>query len=270
MALSWLGIVADASGDYAGVRRYYEQALAIAHEIGDRRGEYSLASNLGYEAFRQGDYAGALAYYRLALAGFRQVEAPMSEATTLSNIGLVALAQGDDAGALNSYRRAMAIVDEIGNRWLKGYVLTGLGEALGRLGQPEEATASLQQAIKLRQELGQLPLEIESRAGLARVALARGASTEAQREVDKVLAYLDSGQDLTGTEVPFLIHLTCIRVLQANQDPRAGEVAQRAYHLLQERAASIPDETTRRDFLEKVPWHREIAQAGEELGLQRE
>jgi tetratricopeptide (TPR) repeat protein len=270
MALSWQGMVASASEDYTGARHYYEQALGIAREIGDRQGEFALASNLGYEAFRQGDYAGALAYYRLALAGFRQVEAPLAEATTLSNIGLVALAQGDDAGALNSYRRALAVVDEIDNLWLKGYVLTGLGEALARQGQLEEATVSLQQAIELRQELGQRPLEIESRAGLARVALARGASAEAQRQIDEVLAYLDSDQGLTGTEAPFLIHLTSIQVLQANQDPQADQVVRRAYRLLQESAASIPDEATRRDFLEKIPWHREIAQAGDELGLQQE
>jgi adenylate cyclase len=264
MALSYLGMVAGASEDPAGSRRYYEQALAIAREIGDRQGELSLASNLGYEAFRQGDYAGALAYYRLALAGFRQVRARPAEATILSNIGLVALAQGNDAGAENSYRRALAIVDEIGNRWLKGYVLTGLGEALARQGQLAEASASLQQAVELRQELGQLSLEIESRAGLARVALARGDRDEAQSQVDQVLAYLDSGQGLGGTETPFLIHLTCIQVLEANQDPRAGEVLGGVYDQLQEQAASIPDEATRHAFLEKVPWHREIVRAGEE------
>ena len=135
------------------------------------------------------------------------------------------------------------------------------------LGKLAEAAASLQQACELRQELGQLPLEMESRAGLARVALARGAKDEAQRQIDRVLAYLDSGQELGGTEVPFLIHLTCIQVLEANQDPRAGEVLRRVYGRLQERAASIPDEATRRAFLEKVPWHREIVRTGEGRAL---
>jgi len=82
--------------------------------------------------------------------------------------------------------------------------------------------------------------------------------------VRKYRAYLDSGQGLGGTETPFLIHLTCIQVLEANQDPRAGEVLGRVYDQLQERAASIPDEATRHAFLEKVPWHREIVRAGEE------
>jgi adenylate cyclase len=268
MALNSLGMVASSSEDCAGARRYYEQALAIAREIGDRQGEETLVSNLGYEAFRQGDYAGALAYYRLALAGFRQVGARLGEATILSNVGLVALAQGDDVAAHNSYRRALSIVDEIGNRWLQGYILTGLGEVLARMGQLDEAAASLQQAVELRQEMRQLPLEMETRAGLARVALARGDRSGAQIQVDHILAYLDSGQELGGTEIPFLIHLTCIRVLYANQDPRADQVLGKAYRLLQEQAAGIPDEATRRAFLEKIPWNREIAQIGAEQGLQ--
>ena len=54
------------------------------------------------------------------------------------------------------------------------------------------------------------------------------------------------------------IYSTCYRVLSANEDPRAGEILDAAYHQLQERAATIEDEDLRRSYLENVPHHREI------------
>ena len=42
-------------------------------------------------------------------------------------------------------------------------------------------------------------------------------------------------------------------------DPRAHEVLEQAYHLLQERASWIDDEALRRSYLENVPANREIA-----------
>jgi hypothetical protein len=54
------------------------------------------------------------------------------------------------------------------------------------------------------------------------------------------------------------IYSTCYRVLSANGDPRAGETLDAAYHLLQERAATIKDESLRCSYLENIPHHREI------------
>jgi hypothetical protein len=63
---------------------------------------------------------------------------------------------------------------------------------------------------------------------------------------------------LEGTLGALRIYSTCYRVLSANGDPRAGETLDAAYHLLQERAATIEDEDLRRSYLENVPHHREI------------
>ena len=59
---------------------------------------------------------------------------------------------------------------------------------------------------------------------------------------------------------PFLIYLTCFRVLDASEDLRAGEILDTAYQLLQARLANIDDENLRRSYLENVPHHREIMQ----------
>ena len=52
----------------------YEQALAIAREIGDRLGEGSDLDNLGQNAYGElGEIRSALEYYELALANARDI-----------------------------------------------------------------------------------------------------------------------------------------------------------------------------------------------------
>ena len=57
---------------------------------------------------------------------------------------------------------------------------------------------------------------------------------------------------------PLRIYLICVSVLQANGDPRAGEILDATYHLLQERAAKIEDGDLQRSYLENVSAHRAI------------
>ena len=70
---------------------------------------------------------------------------------------------------------------------------------------------------------------------------------------------------LPHTLEPLRVYLTCYQVLQANGDPRAQDVLNTAYTLLQERAANIEDLALRRSYLENVPYHREIVAEWERL-----
>jgi hypothetical protein len=94
-------------------------------------------------------------------------------------------------------------------------------------------------------------------AGLARASLAQGDLDTAQAYVEEILIYLETGTP-DGSSESCLVYLTCYRVLQANDDPRADTVLEEAHRLLQERAAKISSEDQRRSFLENVAAHREI------------
>ena len=150
-----------------------------------------------------------------------------------------------------------SIARELGDRRVQGYALTNLGHALTSLGRVAEGAESYRQALVLRRELGQSYLIMEPLAGLARVSLAQGNLHLALAQVEDVLSYLEV-HTLEGAQDPFRVHLTCYRVLRANQDPRAQAVLNTAHRLLQERAAKIEDKELRRSFLENVPAHREI------------
>jgi hypothetical protein len=97
------------------------------------------------------------------------------------------------------------------------------------------------------------------------MSLIQGDLPQALIHAEEILNHLENdtpstglGHGLDGTVEPCLVYLTCYRVLQADQDPRASAVSETAHALLQERAAKIQDETQRRSYLENVPFHREI------------
>ncbi|HFD38969.1 MAG TPA: tetratricopeptide repeat protein [Anaerolineae bacterium] len=71
-------------GDARRAIQYYEQALAIDREIGDRQGEGNWLGNLG-EAYRNlGDARRAIQYYEQALAIRREIGDRRGEGGTLS------------------------------------------------------------------------------------------------------------------------------------------------------------------------------------------
>jgi hypothetical protein len=87
--------------------------------------------------------------------------------------------------------------------------------------------------------------------------------------VDEILAHLES-EGLEGMVEPFQVYLTCYHTLRANDDARGPEVLATAHNLLQEQAAKISDEATRRLFLENVAAHREIVAIYRELQAHEE
>jgi tetratricopeptide (TPR) repeat protein len=140
-----------------------------------------------------------------------------------------------------------------------------LGHALADLEHLSEAGNVYQQAMEVLQKTSAQPhLVTEPLAGLARVALAQGEREQALTYVQEILRYLESYPELCGTDDPLQVYLACYRVLRASKDPRAQDLLDNAYQLLQERALKIDDEELRRSFLGTVPAHREIVKAWEE------
>ena len=67
--------------------KYYEQALRIKREVGDRGGEGTTLNNLGGVYNALGQKQEALKYYEQALRIKREVGDRGGEGTTLNNLG---------------------------------------------------------------------------------------------------------------------------------------------------------------------------------------
>ena len=130
-----------------------------------------------------------------------------------------------------------------------------------RQGELANAAESYQQALAIRRELGEEHLTAEPLAGLARLSLAQNNPAQAMGFVEQILAYLNNGGSLNGTDDAFWIRLTCWQGLQAAGDKRAPQLCAENYRLLQAQAERITEADFRRSFLEDVPYHGEIIRA---------
>jgi tetratricopeptide (TPR) repeat protein len=108
---------------------FYEQALVIVREIGDRRGEGVALGNLGN-----------------ACADLGQVDK-----------------------AIGFYEQQLVIVREIGDRRGEGAALGNLGNAYAALGQIQKAIGFLEQALQIGQDIKDPQIISKSCSGIERL-----------------------------------------------------------------------------------------------------
>ena len=298
MPLANLAIILGDLGDLERGREYALQALEIARSVGDRYAQSRILGILSNAHMNLGQFSQALDAALEALHLDRQTGDRQDETHRLDSLGYLFLRLGDLDQAQNYYLDALNLGLEIGDRDVQKFAYSGLcliyayrgdgalavqhGEKglaislevdspvdqsttwlfLGRarlyLGQLFEAEQAFHQAVNLLGDSPKaLPL-LEARAGLAQVALARNELSAASEQVQTILAAVPSGV-LMGGDDPFGTALICYRVLQAEGNPRAGEILRAAVSKLREWADSLEPEARRR-FLENVPSHRELLQ----------
>ncbi len=261
--LLMFGMLDYQGGDYMAAQSSYDQALSISQAIGWRLVEARVLSNMGNNRFDLGDYAKAGLYHRHALMICREIDSRIDEAIILDTLSLIAYAQQDYATADDTNRYALALQREIGDLVCEGYSLNHRGLILSELGDLPGAEDAFRQALRLRRDLSQTAAAVDDLAGLARVALAQGEIERAAAWVEEILAWL-AGHSPDGVEFPVLVYLSCYRVLRAvGDEARARDVLATGCGLLQERAAAIHDPALRVQFLENVPFNRELLAACE-------
>jgi tetratricopeptide (TPR) repeat protein len=256
-SLNNLGLVRRDQGHYSEAQTYCEQALAIFREIGGRREEGNVLISLGASHRDLGDFTRAEACFMEALRISHELGSRASESEALSCLGLLLHLLGDDERARVVGLQALAIATELGDQTREALALTSLGYVWIALRNNAEAAEAFQRALQLRQRLGQPHLAMEPLAGLARLAMTQDDLAQAKEHVEGILAHLKIGS-LEGTVEPFLVYLTCYRVLQASGDLRATELLTTAHSRLQEQMEAIEEPELRRLFLESAPARREI------------
>ncbi len=261
MPLANLGSVAGYQGDFTAAKNYYEQSLALAREIGKRSGEGLILGNLGWISGIMGEYEKARAYAEQNLQIARQVGDPYSEAYALINLSSYNGALEDYETALNYALQGQALARRIREPSSEAWASTYIGHCRLAQGEIEAAATAYQEALDIREKFDQPLLATEPLAGLAQTALDAGDLSTARARLNDILAFLDSNGSLEGTDEPMRVYLICYKVLEQTGDPRAREILQTAYDLLQAHAANIQDQSARNAFLENIRVNREILAA---------
>jgi predicted ATPase/class 3 adenylate cyclase len=153
-ALTALGGLAYWQNDVPAVRSSYEEALAIARELGDRPmiadGTYNFAFSPGLE----GDRESARTLFRQSMEMFQRLGDSRGEADSMWALSLIARLDGDLPGSLSyaegSVRRHRALGDVFG----LVDSLHELGRAAYEMGDLETARASFLESLEILGPLG--------------------------------------------------------------------------------------------------------------------
>jgi tetratricopeptide (TPR) repeat protein len=153
-SLGRLGHAYWALGQSERAIEFYEEALAIARETGDRQRESLWLDHLG-SAYRDlGQVERAIEFYEQALAIAREIGDRREEGESLSNLGLIYYVLGQIEQAIKLQEEALIIAREIGDRWKENVRLCRLGEAYYFLGQIERAIKFQEEALTIAREIG--------------------------------------------------------------------------------------------------------------------
>jgi predicted ATPase/class 3 adenylate cyclase len=251
-------ISGEIENDYVTARRFFEKTLEIVREIGHRIGEGYALGNLGWAASMGGDFEQARVYYLERLTIARESGNRSQEAYGMINLSAMMITQETYSDALEYAEQALNLASKLGDRSAEAWALTFLGFANLGLGNLRDAKDLFQTAHDIRHSMGQKTLAMEPLAGLAQIELDKDNLVTALMYVEKILLHLAEGGSLEGTEEPLRVYLSVYLTLIANRDPRAAQILEAAYALLQAQVDRIQDQTGKKMYVQNVPWRRQI------------
>jgi class 3 adenylate cyclase/tetratricopeptide (TPR) repeat protein len=258
-AIQWLSL--KDPNDLVQALAMGNEALNIHRETGHLFGQTHALNDLANEYAYQGRLVETQLHFEQMLELARQIGNRMLEALALEGLGIyVAEPQGNLSLARQYVEKAIDIYVQIDHKNWQSLARLGYGHTLLGLGELDLAEENYRISLQLRDELGQGIRLNASRAGLARGLLAQGKIKKALDELEPILADLESGGTMLNQEIvfPFREYLSCIQVLQANEDARAEALLNDTYNLLHEHVARIPGAENRKAYLENFGFHQEL------------
>ena len=257
-ALNNLGVVADFFGEYGRALSYYQQGFTTCQLLGDLRRQSIGLVNVGFVYYRLGAFTESAPLYQQSLQLSQEIGDRNLQASSLHRLGLLKLVRGKPEAAYTYGRQVLQLAQALQNGHKQGLALALMGQSLLQMGVLAEAEVVLTEAYTIRQGLGRPEPLLGSAADLAALALAQAELATAQRQIEPVLAYLQSSTPSSSTLWPLSIDLICYEILLALADERALPVLMAANQRLEAEAALITDSDLRQSFMENVPWHRQL------------
>jgi len=172
--LNGAGILLGERGEWAAARARFEQALALAREIGDKQRIAIALSNLGNISLNEGDLDAAYPLYREALGIYEQLGERVYQAVALENLGLVELARGEREQAIATFERGLERAEAGEATHEAASVSIPLARARLAAGELERPRELLITALVTLQELGDPHKSAECMEAFANVAVADG------------------------------------------------------------------------------------------------
>ena len=256
--LTNLGIIYRDLGDFAQAIGYFQQNLQLSRQVGKQREIMLVIANLGTLAFLLGDYTSAITYLDEAQALVLEQGEKRIEAEVLAVHALLFEQMGNGAEALRYCRQTLAIAEPYNYCHSAREVWVVRGHVYLTQGDLTEALAAYMQANALSQTTAIAEELLQGQACVASVLLQQGQLRAALAEIEQLLPRFEAAR-FNPFQSPQRILLICYQVLAANHDPRAAQLLQRAWTLLQQQASKISDPHLRNSYLQNVPVNLELS-----------
>jgi tetratricopeptide (TPR) repeat protein len=175
-----LGAVAQELREWELARSYYQQSLEIKIEYGDRFSQASTLHQLGKVAAELGKLEQARSYYQQAIEIKIEYGDRFSQASTLHHLGIVAQELREWEQARSYYQQAIEIFIEYGDRFSQAVTLHQLGIVAEGVGEWEQARSYYQQALEIYIEYGNRYEQAGTLHNLGRVAEGVGELSQAK------------------------------------------------------------------------------------------
>ncbi len=185
----------DRSGDAVD---YYQTALVMYREIGDRQGEAITLRSLGQTALMQARSDDALSYLEVALDLCREIGYRLGEANVLRGLGDAAQMKDRSGDAVDHYQTALMVYQEIGDRLGESNAQLGLGDATGMQARYTDALGYFQAVLTVSREIGDRSGEAHALRGLGQTALMQARHAEAEGYYRAALAVYREISDRSG------------------------------------------------------------------------
>jgi tetratricopeptide (TPR) repeat protein len=132
---------------------YLQQALAIAREVGDKRGEGNRLGNLGSAYYRLGKVETAVTHYQEALALAREIGDKNREGNWLGGLAIAYIKLKNLEGAKSHNEEAIIIAKTLGDRKNEAIHSWNLGLLLEE-DDPAQAIALMSRRVAYEEEIG--------------------------------------------------------------------------------------------------------------------
>ena len=129
-----LGYAFGSQGEYRKANEYFEKALEIAVEIGDRAGEGAACEGIGLAFDWQGEYSKAIEYHQKAIEIAVAIGDRKGEGQAYQGLGLAFFKLGEYSKSIEYHQKGLKVAVAIGDRAGEGLACNNLGLALERQG----------------------------------------------------------------------------------------------------------------------------------------
>lgn len=191
-ALMNRGIVAWRLGRNDEALRYYQQALSVHRELGNRAGEGSVQGNIGVTCAQLGRYDEAIDHLSQAIVIHEADGNHMGAAAAHGNLGFVYEQVGRYDDALTENRHNLRLARELDYRAGEGVALGNIGGVYRRLGRHRDALEHHQQALQIARERGYRTYQAEALNDVALDLRGLGRTAEALDRHREALAIAEN------------------------------------------------------------------------------